>query len=187
MIMKEEWRDIEGVNGAYQVSNMGRVRVKERIVTVVRQIKYKGHILNQHTDRDGYKQVHIYGKTHKVHRLVGGEFIDNPLGSPQINHKDMDKSNNHADNLEWCTNAENVRHSYWNNADRGRGGTKYGQNPKSRTVCQIENAKVIRTYDSISRTKEYGFNPDSVSRSVRNGKPYNGFIWKYAEASQSSI
>ena len=184
--MKEEWRDIDGVDGIYQVSNLGRVRTKDRVVTVVRQVRYKGHILNQHLDKDGYKQVHIYGKVRKVHRLVAGEFIENISNSPQINHRDMDKSNNHVDNLEWCTNAENVRHSYWNNPDRGRGGTKYGKNPKSRAVCQLKGKEVIRIYDSISRTREQGFNPDSVSRSVRNGKPYNGFTWIYAEALKSS-
>lgn len=179
--MKEIWKDINGYDGLYQVSNMGRVRVKDRVVKVVREVKYKGHILSQSMDKDGYKLVHIHGKTKKVHRLVAMTFIENPSNSPQINHKDLNKSNNNVNNLEWCTSAENNRHSYIHNPDRGRGGTKFGKNPKSRSVLQMKDGNIIRKYDSMSRVQEYGFNPGSVSKSVRSGKPYNGYEWCYAQ------
>lgn len=179
--MKEIWKDIDGYDGLYQVSNMGRVRVKDRVVKVVREVKYKGHILSQSMDKDGYKLVHIHGKTKKVHRLVAMAFIENPSNSPQINHKDLNKSNNNVNNLEWCTSAENNRHSYIHNPDRGRGGTKFGKNPNSRSVLQLKDGVIIRKYDSMSRVQEYGFNPGSVSKSVRSGKPYNGYKWRYSQ------
>lgn len=179
--MKEIWKDIDGYDGLYQVSNMGRVRVKDRVVKVVREVKYKGHILSQSMDKDGYKLVHIHGKTKKVHRLVAMAFIENPSNSPQINHKDLNKSNNNVNNLEWCTSAENNRHSYIHNPDRGRGGTKFGKNPNSRSVLQLKDGVIIRKYDSMSRVQEYGFNPGSVSKSVRSGKPYNGYEWRYSQ------
>lgn len=179
--MKEIWKDIDGYDGLYQVSNMGRVRVKDRVVKVVREVKYKGHILSQSMDKDGYKLVHIHGKTKKVHRLVAMAFIENPSNSPQINHKDLNKSNNNVNNLEWCTSAENNRHSYIHNPDRGRGGTKFGKNPNSRSVLQLKDGVIIRKYDSMSRVQEYGFNPGRVSKSVRSGKPYNGYEWRYSQ------
>lgn len=179
--MKEIWKDIEGYNGKYQVSNKGNVRSTDRIVKVIREVKYKGHMLRKWLDKDGYLQVSMYGRKNKVHRLVASAFIDNPLDKPQINHKDMNKQNNSVENLEWCTNAENIRHSYINNPNRGRGGAKYGKNQNSAPVVQLQDGKIIRTYDSMSRTKEYGFNPSSVSKSVRSGKPYDGYIWRYAQ------
>lgn len=94
--MKEEiWRPIEGFGGAYEVSNIGRVR------------NVNGKILSTREVRGGYLRVSLSfkGKTYQrsVHRLVAYAFIPNPNGHPQINHKDEDKKNNVADNLEWCT------------------------------------------------------------------------------------
>lgn len=59
----------------------------------------------------GYKYVKIKGRNHYVHRLVAFAFLPNPQNLNEINHIDEDKSNNHIDNLEWCTHAYNVRYS----------------------------------------------------------------------------
>lgn len=98
--MEEIWKDIEGYEGKYQVSNTGEVK----------SLNYRGSgktkLLRQTADKDGYKCV-IFCKNgkvkgYKVHRLVAIAFIPNPNSLPIINHKDEDKTNNCVDNLEWC-------------------------------------------------------------------------------------
>lgn len=106
----EEWRDVKGFEGQYQVSNIGRVKSLTRTAQVrlprersyIR--RYKGCLLRQKTDKDGYLLVQL-GKSYtaKVHRLVASAFIENPNNLPMVNHKDENKKNNNVKNLEWCT------------------------------------------------------------------------------------
>lgn len=96
--MKEEWRDIEGYEGLYMVSNFGRV------------VSFQGcnpRIMKLGMTRKGYQHVGLQKdgqhKTCVIHRLVAKAFIPNPYNLPQVNHKDEVKTNNSVDNLEWCT------------------------------------------------------------------------------------
>lgn len=96
--MQEIWKDIEGYEGCYQVSNLGRVKSlkfgKEKILTPT--INSRGYY---HTclRKDG-RSVTVY-----IHRIVAKAFLPNPDNLPLINHKDEDKTNNRVDNLEWCS------------------------------------------------------------------------------------
>lgn len=100
----EIWREIKEYNGRYYVSTYGRLKSL-----------YKGVRIIRPGNTNGYLSVGLYNntirKTHTIHRLVGIYFIPNPDNLPQINHKDFNRSNNHVDNLEWCTNKHNVNHS----------------------------------------------------------------------------
>lgn len=114
-IMKEIWKDIEGYEGYYQVSSLGRVKSLTRKDSLNRT--RKGKVLKPFDDNNkGYLLVDLVkfgkSKTVKVHRLVANAFIPNPLNKPQVNHDDGDKKNNNAKNLEWATREENIQHSF---------------------------------------------------------------------------
>ena len=129
--MEEIWKPVKGFEGYYEVSNLGRVRSIDRVVVDnVRNCErlLKGKVLLQRDNGNGYMGIMLC-KDHKlynkyVHRLVAEAFIPNKDNLPQVNHKDEDKSNNRADNLEWCT-------SFYNN--------EYGTRKKRWYETRIKN------------------------------------------------
>ena len=111
--MEEQWKDIKGYEGLYEVSNLGNVRSLDR--TVKRGQGYtikEGRVLTPfYEKKKGYYQVVLAkdgkAKTYRVHRLVAIAFLENPYNYTDVNHKDEVKTNNNVDNLEWCTRKYN--------------------------------------------------------------------------------
>ena len=97
---KEEWRNTVQ-DEYYLVSNEGRV-------------KHDGRLLSGSIHKDGYIFVNIRGKKYAKHRVVAEAFIPNPDNKPYVNHIDGNKQNNKVENLEWCTQSENIIHAYAN-------------------------------------------------------------------------
>lgn len=118
--MEEDIRIIDGTDGRYAVSNLGIIysyydnfgRKRETPKELSRCPTHGGYLRVRITYADGTK------KTVKVHRLVALAFVPNPNGYPVINHKDENKTNNRADNLEWCTVRYNTL--YGTGIERGR-------------------------------------------------------------------
>ena len=115
--MEEEWRDIKGYEGCYRVSNYGRVKSISRLVNSSPDKRtVPERILKQQVLRSGYMSVGLWKDSHflrlPVHRLVAIAFLPNPDNLPQVNHRDGIKTNNNADNLEWCSRSENMKHAY---------------------------------------------------------------------------
>lgn len=116
----EEWRDVKGFEGSYQVSNLGRVRSLDRYVEynnhgTFTKLFCKGIILKHQLDHDGYCRINFgtsrNRKTTGIHRLVAEAFIPNPDNLPCVNHIDGNKENNTVENLEWCTVEYNNHHA----------------------------------------------------------------------------
>ena len=111
----EIWKDVVGYEGLYQVSNIGRIKSLQKtfIGSLGRPITYAVKIMKP-VNNQGYKALTLrknkIRKTLKIHRLVAQAFIPNPENKPDVNHKDLNRSNNHVDNLEWCTRSENSIH-----------------------------------------------------------------------------
>lgn len=103
----EQWKDIEGFEGKYQISTWGRVK---STVTGVE------HIMLPYKNKKGYLKIGLgdgHGKClkYRINRLVAQAFIPNPYNLPQVNHKDGNKENNSFTNLEWVSDAENKEHA----------------------------------------------------------------------------
>lgn len=194
--MEEQWRDIKGFEGFYEVSNLGRVKTKPR--KILQHYKYnsrifivKERILKQHNLK-GYYAVSLwvnnkmYNK--QVHRLVALTFIDNPNNYPVVNHKDGNKLNNRIDNLEWCTYSHNTNEAYrlgLNNISEKHIEHMRNLGLKSgKKIAQIDlNGNVVKIYDSGRQASlELGISQGNISQCC-NGKRNicKGFKWKYVE------
>ena len=110
----EEWKDIKGYEGLYQVSSEGRIKSLERITQGCANGEYFDKLLPERIMKqqcNKYVTVMLYkqgvGKRLLVHRLVAEAFIDNPDNLPEVNHKDECKTSNSVENLEWCTKEYN--------------------------------------------------------------------------------
>ena len=163
--MKEEWRDIKGYEGKYQISNLGRVKSLNYKHTK------KEKILSNVPDTEGYLLVSLYKsgkkKPFRIHKLVAIHFIPNPNNLPEINHKDEDKTNNGVSNLEWCSIEYNLNYGTRNKRIseklKGREFTeehkkkisekmKDSKNPKARKVQCITTG---RKFGCIKEAGEY--------------------------------
>ena len=117
--INEDWKDINGYEGKYQVSNYGRIKSFPKFIERKTGSYFtKEKVLKCTLDNYGYPCVYLYSNGNvrhiKVHILVAKSFIENPNGYSDINHKDGNKTNNRIDNLEWCDRSHNIQHAYDN-------------------------------------------------------------------------
>jgi len=182
----ENWKDVVGYEGVYQVSDQGRIK---RVGTYRNQTGKEwesNFILSPGTKENGYKYVQLCKenrvKPKHVHRLVAEAFIDNPNNSPIVNHIDGNKANNNVSNLEWATYTENNVHSIekLNRASKNKRGSK--------PVIQFDlQGNFIKEYPSYREAlRQTGIMAiDVVCRGERHkGRKQStagGFIWKYKE------
>lgn len=168
----EIWKDIEGFEGIYQVSNKGRVRSLDRkLWNGVGWFIKKGRILKPSSTRGGYYNLGLRVDNNivrkYVHRLVAETFIPNPYNKPCVDHIDTDKSNNCVENLRWVTYEENMA----NPITKERVGM---------TIYQLLNGEVINVFNSMTDASEHtGISIPLLSMIISGKrKNYTGYEWE---------
>ena len=169
--MNEEiWKDVP-FDSNYKVSNYGKIFSKRTNKILKGELTEKGYIRVALTEH----------KRYLVHCIVARTFIPNPENKTQVNHIDGNKQNNYVDNLEWCTQSENMRHAL-------KTGLKIM--PKGKDVY---NARVVYQYDKnnnlIKRWECMSTASQTLKISQRDivrvckgkRKTCGGYIWKYEE------
>ena len=170
----EQWKDIDGYNGKYQVSNFGEVRSfspwsKGR---TLKGGKTKGN-------PQPYRWVALVGKgrsdikTFYIHKLVAKAFLPNPNNYDEVNHKDGNTLNNHVDNLEWCTHKQNMEHASKTGVmSRGQNNWKGKNNPKSKAVLQLtKDGEFVKEWGSVNEImRETGIPASTIFRVCRKSQ-----------------
>ena len=191
--MDEVWKPIVGYEGLYEVSNLGRVRSLDHITHIVRRngeydCLIKGKILSPLVRQHGYLGVQLYGRgghkkrnlrTCSVHRLVAEAFIPNPMGYAEVNHKDESKTNNCADNLEWCNH---IRNSNYGTRPK-RIGDMHRNGKKSKPIAQYTfDGELVKVFPSLQEAGRNGYAASNICRCANNHHAYShayGYLWRY--------
>lgn len=182
----EIWKDIEGYEGYYQVSNFGRVRSVEHVITLhlkngrTKPLTVRDRIISQAVLRNGYKIVTLRkalsAKTISVHRIVAKAFVPGYQEGLQVNHKDENKKNNCAWNLEWVTPRENVVYSL----SRSR---RMINSPRIRPVIQMTmDGKIVKRWESINEAyRELGLHRGCIREACKDkNRTSGGYRWRFA-------
>lgn len=163
------WKDIPGFDGKYQASEAGDVRNS-----------FTGRVLAQRVSRYGYYQVNLsHGDkayTAEVHRLVALAFMENLEGLPQVNHRNENKKDNRASNLEWCTSEYNLAYGTRIQRLQEQAASKWGK-----PVRQMSGEEELATYASIGEAaRATGLKATRISRACHGERgSYAGFRWSF--------
>lgn len=188
---QEIWKTVDGFEG-YEVSNLGFVRSKKRIITIHRKPRAYTRrqneiILTPNVDKDGYFGVTLYNNQSKkgvhfrISRLVAMAFIPNPNNLPLVNHKDLNRKNNVVNNLEWCDSVYNANYM---DAPKRRGMARRNNDTQSKRVCQfLKDGSLVKEYPSMSEASRItGINVSHICQTcLGNYKSAGGFQWRYKE------
>ena len=185
----EVWKEIEGYEGYYEVSSHGRVRSLDRYIDTVNvlgehlQKLYKGRVLKQWYMPKGYAQISLnkddIRNNYLVHRLVAEAFIPNPDNLPIINHKDENKANNRADNLEWCD-------YHYNNtyADAAKRRADYRRITVEQLTMDGQHVAYYKSTRDLERISNGRFKQSLIQRVIKGKYGHisaYGYKWRYVE------
>lgn len=193
----EIWKDIQGYEGLYQVSNLGRVKSLGRFIDRLVYGNYwqEERILKPNKTKYGYLIVELRKnkkpKYFTVHRLVAMTFISNPENKPQIDHINADKTNNSVNNLRWVTAKENVNNplnmAHLIGKNHPMFGKKHSEetknkmrgknNPRARKVKNIETKEIFDTVTDAE--KKYNLSRGCIKCAIKKNWKSAGYHWEY--------
>lgn len=177
----EIWKDIEGYEGLYQVSNIGNVKSMNYGRT------RKEKLLNLNLDGRGYYYVVLckdgIHKNKTIHRLVAMAFIPNPDNKREIDHIDTVRTNNNVENLQWATRKENSNNPI---SRRKNSASKIGTfgilNGRSIPLLQYSKTGefIAKFAGAREAARAIGADPSSITKTCKRKRPTaGGFIWEY--------
>lgn len=179
--MKEIWKDIEGYEGKYQISNLGKIRILKEMVLQV--------------NKNGYVTINLYknakSKRVTVHRLVAKHFILNPENKKCVNHKDCNRTNNNVNNLEWCTHKENTQYSmkYGNSKNLIKRLNDIRPQTQKKVNQYDLKGNFVRQWESLNEAgRGMGKNSGGAIVNCCKGriKTAYGYKWEYAEGGEKN-
>jgi hypothetical protein len=173
----EQWRDVIGYEGLYQVSDLGRVKsLRKKVKSKQNSFCYKRERILKQYFYKGYLRAcltHACKKeTLSIHRLVAIAFIPNPENKNSVNHKNTTKNDNFISNLEWNTQKENVNHAYENNLVPLMQGERHGASKLTeKDVLEIRSLKGI--VSGVELSKRYDISTSVICAILKRR------IWKH--------
>ena len=187
----EEWKDIKDWEGIYQISNQGRLKSFKAVSS--------GRILSNINQKGGYFSVvlrdNVKRQYARIHRLVAQAFIMNPEHKLEINHKDGNKQNNSANNLEWATRAENWRHAIATRPEILSGMNNYNRFERPKSILQFSTSGAfIALYPSCAEAARttgvchrniHQVAAKSKYKPGKTRRQAGGFFWVFQGESQS--
>ena len=178
----KEFRKLKSLKFLYEINSEG----------ILRNVKSK-KVIKGYRESNGYTRVKLESKSlggivrTSIHQLVAEAFVPNPLGLPEVNHKNSDRSDNRAENLEWVSHSQNMKHAYHDGA--------YSESVKKGLAVHWEGSKRKvtngdKTFESLSDAGEWLASLGRVKNasSGRSGiyaacngkvKSFGGFNWSY--------
>ena len=168
----EIWKDVKDYEGVYQVSNLGRIKSLKRLWV------NDDRIIKGYPDGNGYHQIdlHVNGrrKVYKVHRLIAMSFVPNVNNFREINHRNGIKTDNRAENLEWVTRSDNMKHCFATGLHETMAGERCGRHKlKEKDVIFIRESVGRLEYSQAALARKF-----NVSRSLIS-KIILGLCWTY--------
>lgn len=179
--MNEVWKPVNGYEGLYEISSLGRVKSLPRTVDNGFNVRHtKEKILRKSYFANGYEKALLTmngkSKCFRVHRLVAIAFIDNPNGFKEVNHINEDKTDNRVENLEWCDRLYNCNY--------GTRNEKVGLYQKKAVVQLSLSGDIIREFPSATDAEKHlGKRGNHIASCCtgNRGSAY-GYKWRYADA-----